>query len=110
VRSVASGTARLGVSSASAATTDSTVVITATNFEFHPATVTVPVGTTVAWVDSLGNHTIELDDKSFVSKPLLKGMRATYRFEKAGKFTYHCQLHGDVGGVGMAGTIVVTAP
>ena len=98
----------LGVRSASAVTRDSTVVITAMNFEFHPATVTIRAGTTVAWDDSLGNHTIEMDDKSFISQPLIKGMRATHRFDTPGKFLYHCQLHGDFGLVGMSGTIVVT--
>ena len=64
------------------------------NFSFAPENLTVPVGTTVTWVNGDDiPHTIVLSDKSFHSKPLDSGDKATFTFAKAGEIPYFCGLH-----------------
>ncbi len=64
------------------------------NFSFSPATVTVPVGTTVRWTnhDDIP-HTIVSDDKIFKSKALDTDEQFTYMFTKPGTYSYFCGLH-----------------
>lgn len=83
------------------------VAVTATNFAFAPKQITVPVGATVEWVVDEGRHQVVADDGSFRSAVLTSGAKFQQRFTKAGTYAYHCEFHGDVGGKGMAGTIVV---
>ncbi|HEY6748582.1 MAG TPA: plastocyanin/azurin family copper-binding protein [Mycobacteriales bacterium] len=79
----------------------STVVID--NFMFMPATLTVPVGTTVTWkFDDSTDHTVTADDKSFSSPPTSGGRTFTHTFSTAGTVKYHCSIHPF-----MTGTIVV---
>ncbi len=72
----------------------SEVAIKIDNFSFSPATITVPVGTTVRWTnrDDIP-HTIVADDKTFKSKPLDTDEQFTYTFTKAGTYNYFCGLH-----------------
>jgi plastocyanin len=87
---------------------------------FEPATITVPVGTTVTWDDVEPDqpHTVTADDGSFDSHPdcktfadkpkcMNKGDTFTFTFEKAGTVQYYCRTHGAPGGQGMAGKVVV---
>jgi plastocyanin len=64
------------------------------NFSFSPATITVPVGTTVRWTnrDDIP-HTVVADDKSFKSKPLDTDEQFTYTFTKPGIYPYFCSIH-----------------
>ena len=64
------------------------------NFSFQPATLTVPVGTTVTWTnnDSAG-HTVTADDGSFSSDTLGSGATFSQTFATAGTFAYHCKIH-----------------
>jgi plastocyanin len=64
------------------------------NFSFSPATVTVPVGTTVRWTnrDDIP-HTVVSDDKTFKSKALDTDDQFTYTFTKPGTYSYFCGLH-----------------
>src|SRR5271167_555752 len=64
------------------------------NFSFSPATITVPVGTTVRWTnhDDIP-HTVVADDKTFKSKALDTDEQFTYTFTKAGTYNYFCGLH-----------------
>src|SRR5271167_1199395 len=64
------------------------------NFSFSPATVTVPVGTTVRWTnrDDI-QHTVVSDDKTFKSKALDTDDQFTYTFTKPGTYGYFCGLH-----------------
>jgi len=75
--------------------------------EFKPKTLKVKAGSQVVWKNKEGSHTIEADDGSFKSPVLSDGEVFKQKFEKKGKFPYHCQFHGGAHGVGMSGTIVV---
>jgi plastocyanin len=73
------------------------------NFMFMPATLTVPVGTTVTWkFDDSAEHTVNADDKSFESSAMANGQTYTHKFTSAGTVAYHCSIHPF-----MKGTIVV---
>ena len=82
--------------------------VTIKNFAFEPKTLTVKAGTTVVWTDSEGRHTVEADKGEFKSDVLTSGKTFEFKFDKPGKYAYHCGFHGDKGGKDMAGTIVVT--
>jgi plastocyanin len=64
------------------------------NFVFGPETLTVPVGTTVTWVnrDDIP-HTVVANDKSFKSKVMDTDERFSFTFTKPGEFGYFCSLH-----------------
>lgn len=73
------------------------------NFSFEPATITVPVGTTVTWTNNdAANHTVTADDGSFKSESLGSGATFSQTFATAGTFAYHCAIHST-----MKGTVVV---
>ena len=75
---------------------------------FSPPALTIPAGTTVTWVnDEQAKHTATADDGSFDSGDQDLGESFTYTFTEPGVYPYFCRYHGDVDGVGMAGTIVV---
>src|SRR5205085_3601402 len=69
------------------------------SFAFSPATLTVKVGTTVAWTNMTQTvHTVTSDDgKSFdsgISTPIAaSGGTYSFTFKSTGTFTYHCQIH-----------------
>ena len=62
--------------------------------ECVPATITIPVGTTVRWTnhDDIP-HTVVSDDKTFKSKALDTDEQFTYTFTKAGTYNYFCSIH-----------------
>ena len=78
------------------------------NFKFVPQQVTVPAGTTVVWVNENGRHTVEADKGEFKSPVLTGGNSFEFKFDKPGRYAYHCGFHGEAGGKDMAGTVVVT--
>jgi plastocyanin len=84
-------------------------IVNLINTAFDPKQISVPVGTTVSWVnkDSMA-HTVTADDKSFDSGNLNPGDTFKFTLTKAGTFPYHCQYHGGPNGVGMSGVITVT--
>jgi|SRR5215469_4338758 len=73
------------------------------NFSFTPASVTVPVGSSVKWInhDDIP-HTVVSDDKAFKSKALDTDEAFTFTFDKPGTYTYFCSIHPK-----MTGKIVV---
>ena len=77
------------------------------NSSFSPVTVTIKVGGTVTWTNEDDmNHTVTADattTESLNSILLSKGTTYSYIFNKAGTYTYHCQVHST-----MTGTIIVT--
>lgn len=74
------------------AATDAIVKID--NFSFSPASLTVPVGTTVRWTNADDiPHTVVSDDKVFKSKALDTDEQFTYTFTKPGTYGYFCGLH-----------------
>ena len=73
------------------------------NFAFSKASITVPVGTKVTWVnhdDML--HTVADEGKTFKSDPLDSGESFSHVFDKPGTYKYFCSLHPH-----MTGTVVV---
>jgi plastocyanin len=85
-----------------------TVMIHEDQFRYNPASLTVPIGTTVVWVnDERSEHTVTAEDNDFDSGDQQLGESFSYTFSEPGTFRYYCRFHGDVGGVGMSGTITV---
>nr|WP_297625026.1 cupredoxin family copper-binding protein [Nocardia sp.] len=78
--------------------------VTITNFAFTPATLTVPVGTTVTWTNRDEEpHNISPAAGGFKSPNMGTGATYTFTFTKAGTFAYVCSIHPF-----MHGTVVVT--
>ena len=81
----------------------STAEVKIDNFVFGPATITVPVGTTVTWInrDDIP-HTVVSTEKAFKSKVLDTDEKFSYTFTKAGEYPYFCSIHPK-----MTGKVVV---
>ncbi|HVI78335.1 MAG TPA: cupredoxin family copper-binding protein [Candidatus Acidoferrum sp.] len=73
------------------------------NFTFGPAMLTVPVNSTVTWVnkDDLP-HVIASNDGVFKSKALDTEDKYSFTFSKPGTYAYFCSIHPK-----MVGTIIV---
>lgn len=71
--------------------------------DFRPATVTVPDGSTVGWINR-GNatHTVTFGDG--FDEVLSAGERTRRRFDAPGTYGYVCRFH-----FGMEGEVVVTS-
>ena len=74
------------------------------NFTFTPQTLTVPVGTTVNWIndDDIPHLVMEKNGK-FHSAALDTGDKYSQVFSTPGKVEYYCAIHPH-----MTGEIVVT--
>lgn len=94
----------VGANATSTAAAD--VQITIQNFAFAPATITIPVGTTVVWTNQdSAPHTATADAAGgFDTGMMQKGESGKVTFNTAGTFAYHCSVHPR-----MVATIVVTA-
>jgi len=87
------------------------VAVTLQNFEFIPASVTVPKGTTVTWTNQdSAPHTIISDATPlfstgaiFMSPSLGQGQKFSFTFNNEGTYLYHCGIHPF-----MKGTVTVT--
>jgi plastocyanin len=78
--------------------------VSISNFAFAPATLTVPVGTTVTWTNHDEEpHTVVASDGSFHSPGLGTNAAFSNTFATAGTFDYICSIHPF-----MHGTVVVT--
>jgi plastocyanin len=82
---------------------DAANVVTIDNFTFAPKEMTVPVGTTVKWInhDDIP-HSIVDKNMAFRSKALDTNDSYTFTFASAGSFDYFCGLHPH-----MVGKIIV---
>jgi plastocyanin len=77
--------------------------VTIANMAFSPATVTIPLGTTVTWTNTDPvAHTVTAAGGTFNSGHLNPGQTFTHTFNTAGTFDYQCTYHPY-----MKGTIVV---
>ena len=73
------------------------------NFSFAPETLTVPVNTTVTWINKDDiPHVIASADGLFKSKGLDTDDKYTFTFTKPGAYSYYCSIHPK-----MTGKIVV---
>jgi len=73
------------------------------DFAFAPATLTIPRGATVSWLNRDAEpHTVVANDGAFKSSALDTDDRFARRFDAAGTFPYHCSIHPH-----MTGTVVV---
>ena len=76
------------------------------SFAFTPAELTVPVGSTVTWVNRHpANHNVVADDGTFASPLFGQGQTYSYTFTGPGEYPYLCSIHPS-----MRGTIIVVAP
>ncbi|HVO64258.1 MAG TPA: cupredoxin family copper-binding protein [Terriglobales bacterium] len=75
------------------------------NFTFGPETLTVPVDSTVTWLNRDDvPHTVASTDGVFRSKALDTDDKYSYTFTKAGTYEYFCSIHPK-----MVGKIIVQA-
>ena len=74
------------------------------DFEFEPATLTIPVGTTVTWRNYGVDHLVFTYNRTFISPLLPEGQGETFSvtFTQPGTYPYICGVHPE-----MAGTIIV---
>ncbi len=76
------------------------------NSAFNKNVITIPVNTTVTWInfDSI-IHTVTADGGSFNSGNLSRNQSFSFTFKVPGTYAYHCNQHPS-----MKGSIIVTAP
>ena len=75
------------------------------DFAFAPASLSVPVGSTVTWRNTgEAPHTVTAEGGTFDSDMIAAGSSWARTFETAGTFGYFCAFHPN-----MAGTVTVTA-
>ena len=73
------------------------------NFVFGPQTITVPVGATVTWTNKDDiPHTTASTDGVFKSKVMDTDEKFSFKFTKAGTYSYYCTIHPK-----MTGKVVV---
>jgi plastocyanin len=64
------------------------------SFAFVPASLTIPAGTTVTWVNrDAVTHTVTASDRSFSSTSLAPGGQFSFQFTTPGTYTYFCAIH-----------------
>jgi plastocyanin len=73
---------------------------------FRPPRITIPAGTTVAWVneedDATVEHNVIARDYRWASDNFLPGEAYEHTFDTPGVYRYFCDLHG-----GMVGRVIV---
>ena len=63
-------------------------------FSYTPQEVHIHPGDTVVWTNAdERDHTVTADDGSFKSPNLGDGEHFTQKFDKVGKYKYHCEYH-----------------
>ncbi len=68
--------------------------VSISGFAFVPATITIPVGTTVTWThNDSPPHTVSSRDGLFDAGTLSPGAAFSYTFEQNGTFEYYCKIH-----------------
>ena len=86
-----------------AAAPGNTIQVSAKNFMFNPATITVKAGATVTWLNlDEEPHTVFSNAGLFRSSALDTKESFSFTFDKPGTYHYLCTIHPQ-----MLGTIVV---
>lgn len=79
--------------------TAKTVQVSIKSFKFTPADITVNVGDTVVWTnEDSAPHTVESSEGTLRSDQLSNGDTYSYKFTKAGKYSYICGIHPSMKG------------
>ena len=61
---------------------------------FSPASLTIPVHTTITWVNNSGvTHTATSYTGKFDTGNILNGGQGSFTFDTAGTYQYHCIYH-----------------
>jgi plastocyanin len=96
-----------GGAPAGAVETDEVVGTTSSRWE--PKDIIVASGSTVGWEweGGAGGHNVVFDNGMYRSGDPTADGTAEFTFDAAGTFQYYCEIHGNTGGVGMAGTVTV---
>jgi plastocyanin len=81
--------------------------VTATNFAFTQASVTIDAGEMVIWTNGAGTHSVTFDNNELPEQDPLTLYQLT--FDTAGTYKYYCKYHGAPNGQGMSGTVTVLA-
>jgi plastocyanin len=69
-------------------------------FAFVPGTLTVPIGTEVAWTNAdPTEHTVTAEDGSFDSGQVALDAQFSRRFDRSGEVAYFCEIHPSMRGV-----------
>ena len=78
---------------------------------FQPADLQIAVGDTVTWTNQgVMEHNVLADDDSFGSGAASSlAWTFSHTFVSAGDFRYFCEVHGNRGGIGMAGIVRVAS-
>lgn len=96
-----------GASTTGAASGGGEVMVSANDFSFSPATVTISVGDSVTWTLAEGAHTTSSgtapDLDGLWDQALTADEPFTFTFEEAGTYEYFCRFHPDF----MTGTVTV---
>ena len=99
---VAAGLVAAPATMSSAATRALAAKVRVVDNDFRPETVTVPVGSTVGWINrGFTQHTVTFAGQDVAV--LDPGEKARRRFTQAGTYEYMCRFH-----FGMNGEVVVT--
>jgi plastocyanin len=86
-----------------------TTIVDMQQFVFGPQQLKVKPGTTVVFVNKdNAKHTVTEDSRAWNSLDITAGKTFAFTFQEPGIVRYHCEYHGDVDGVDMAGTIIVS--
>ena len=97
-----------------ASTTPAGVPVAIKNYAFAPASLSVPVGTTVTWTnDDTAPHTVTVSSGpvTFSSPTLQKGDTYTFTFTTPGTYSYYCAVHPSmVAKVIVTGSTTTTTP
>ncbi len=94
------GIARAGDTSNAQKVAEGVARVEIKNYAFLPASLTVPLGTTVSWSNRDDDpHTVTSSEKAFASPGLDAGEAFSYTFSTPGTYAYHCALHPHMTGV-----------
>ncbi len=75
---------------------------------FTPPKANINTGDTVQWIWRGSGHSTTADDNSWDSGVQDSPFTYSHTFPTAGTYPYYCSQHGAPGGIGMAGTVVVS--
>jgi len=93
------------------ATESGEIVVEMGDFSNNPISLAISAGTVVRFVNvGQALHSATADNGFFDTGLIGNSQSQAFTFGEPGSYLYYCTLHGLPGGVGMAGTIEVTAP